>query len=62
MSKCIAGKELIETMVTTMGKCVECKHYLKNNKCKAFPDWIPDEVFWGDYEEECNNGIKFEEG
>lgn len=65
MAKYIAGKEFIDVIATKLDKCTDCKHFFKDDlehcRCKAFPDEIPDEVFWGNYEDECNNGIKFEE-
>jgi hypothetical protein len=27
--------------------CNKCSHYLKNKICKAFPDGIPDEIYYG---------------
>lgn len=47
--------------------CLDCKNYLfteENNNyiCKAFPDGIPNEIFWNKTDEsiECASNIKFE--
>ena len=49
--------------------CMDCKNYIgRNNEdkdiCKAFPDGIPDNVFWGDINHKTHidgdNGYKFE--
>lgn len=47
--------------------CVECKHLhhgLMGWKCDAYPDGIPDEIFWGDVDHhkpyEGDHGIQFE--
>ena len=51
-------------------RCIDCKKFIELNEegkytCKAFPDGIPDDVFWGkiDHTENIDgdNGIKFEE-
>lgn len=50
-------------MSLTMSKCVFCKNLIEDDEkliCSAFPDEIPDEVFWSDEDEECKEGIKFE--
>lgn len=53
-------------MSLKLSKCDFCKHYFydKPNKkmcCKAFPDGIPWVDLSDDEQEECANGIKFEE-
>ena len=48
--------------------CIDCKNYLCKDKehdihiCKAFPDGIPEELFWNKTDEniECASNIKFE--
>ena len=50
--------------------CIDCKNYIRTDKeddtniyiCKAFPNGIPDEIFWdkSDTLSECANGIRFE--
>lgn len=30
-------------MITTL--CLKCKHHTFGNKCEAFPNGIPDEIF-----------------
>lgn len=48
--------------------CIDCKNYLFTNKesnnhiCKAFPNGIPDELFWNKVDDqlECALNIKFE--
>ena len=50
----------------TLPKCIFCKYLIEDNdesemRCKAFPDGIPKEFIGKNEDEECNNGIKFEE-
>ena len=50
--------------------CIDCKHFLNNKKdewglrCKAFPDGIPDEIIFGDFDHhkphKDDNSIQFE--
>ncbi|MDD3417739.1 MAG: hypothetical protein PHY47_27745 [Lachnospiraceae bacterium] len=48
-------------------KCMTCNNFYDSDdenedfKCKAYPDGIPDDVLWEDDDEECNNGVKYEE-
>lgn len=43
----------VEDLAITGCQCAICKHYLGDNKCKAFPDWIapgiPEELFTHDH-------------
>ena len=53
-------------MSLKLPKCDFCKYcYDDTDKtrtcCKAFPDGIPLKAMIADKEEECNNGIKYEE-
>ena len=56
-------------MPCIISSCPICINFLRpkedSNICKAFPDGIPDDYFWGkvDVEElvECKNGFKFED-
>lgn len=54
-------------MTLIMPKCIFCKHCFDDNYneeefcCDAFPDGIPDEKLFSGEEEECANGIKYEE-
>lgn len=50
-------------------QCMDCKNYIGKNEneklcCRAFPDGIPDDIFWNkiDHKENINGdrGIKFE--
>lgn len=50
----------------TLPKCDFCKKYhydeaTNKTTCEAFPDGIPRLFGWDPIEDECNNGIKFEE-
>ena len=50
----------------TLPKCEFCKRYrydeeTKEETCEAFPNGIPLEIQWDPEENECNNGIKYEE-
>lgn len=50
----------------TIPKCIFCKNFIDGEKgsgmiCAAFPKGIPDNVMWDSEENECNNGIKYEE-
>lgn len=48
----------------TLPKCELCKRYQINDGqevCEAFPEGIPESVMWESYEEECKDGIRFEE-
>ncbi len=54
-------------MSLSLPKCDFCKHYIddpdiKGSCCEAFPKGIPLEAKNADESEECNNGIKYEEG
>lgn len=45
--------------------CMECKNYLSVGKCRAFPEKIPEEIFYGEIEHEKplpkqGNNIVFE--
>ena len=51
-------------------QCVDCKNYIDKNKdgkhyCKAYPNGIPDDMFWNKIKHDKNidgdNGIKFED-
>lgn len=52
-------------MSLRLPKCDFCKHYHEENAerscCDAFPEGIPLEKMNWNEEEECNNGIKYEE-
>lgn len=45
-------------------KCMTCNRMFEDNKelptCEAFPEGIPHDVMWREFEEECNNGMKYE--
>lgn len=49
------------------GKCIFCKHLSDKEEdryrfaCKAYPDGVPEEIVYAPTDEECGNGIKFEE-
>jgi len=49
-------------MPTTI--CFICKHYKGDRKCKAFPEKIPKEIFFGEKDHtkkfKGDNGITFE--
>lgn len=50
----------------TLPKCIFCKNFIDEKKedgmiCDAFPEGIPDDIMWESEENECNNGIKYEE-
>lgn len=56
----------MEEKIMTLPKCIFCKYLIEDNdesemRCKAFPEGIPKEFIGKDEDEECNNGIKFEE-
>ncbi|MEG1956446.1 MAG: hypothetical protein RR071_01800 [Lachnospiraceae bacterium] len=46
-------------------KCMSCNHFFEDNNeiptCEAFPDGIPHDVMWEPVDEECFDGIMFEE-
>lgn len=51
-------------------QCLDCSNYIDNSEkgkhcCKAFPDGIPEDVFWNKIRHneniENDNGIKFEQ-
>ena len=45
----------------TLPKCEFCRWFNEDTyTCKAFPEGIPADVMWKSEEEECKNGIKFE--
>ncbi len=51
-------------MSLTLPKCDFCKHYIDHKGkmcCDAFPDGIPLQAMVADENEECKNGIKYEE-
>lgn len=52
-------------MSLSLPKCDFCKHYhedsVERSCCDAFPDGIPLEIMIADENEECANGIKYEE-
>ena len=45
-------------------QCNRCANYLRNGKCKAFPDRIPDAILDGEHDHTKpflgDNGIQFE--
>ena len=45
-----------------ISKCGRCKHYRDFGKCDAFPEGIPESLFWGDHTNpyKGDNGIRFE--
>lgn len=46
----------------SLPKCEFCKRFHDESyTCDAFPEGIPTEKLWSPEDEECNNGIKFEE-
>ena len=50
----------------TIPKCIFCKNFIEGEEedrmiCTAFPEGIPDNIMWDPEENECNNGIKYEE-
>ena len=55
-------------MSVIFSQCLDCKHFDFNNEskniCSAFPNGIPDDVFWNKITHTQNidndNGIKFE--
>jgi len=51
-------------MSTIFPQCYFCKHYLKNYKCAAFVDRIPDEILKNEHDHnkpfEGDGGITFE--
>ncbi len=56
----------VEKMSLKLSKCDFCKKYnydddKKISVCEAFPNGIPYVTLSDDINEECNNGIKFEE-
>ena len=61
--------KLLMVIRETFPKCMFCKRLFEGEKgregwyCNAFPDGdgIPDDVIFGDYDAECNNGIRFTE-
>lgn len=51
-------------MSLKLPKCDFCKHCHDDSEkycCDAFPDGIPPEKINWDEDEECNDGIKYEE-
>lgn len=61
MSKPSVLDKFIDLFVTTIPKCALCKWADENiNTCKAFPNGIPNNIFWDSETNECNNGIFFE--
>lgn len=55
-------------MSVIFSQCLDCKHFDFNNEskniCSAFPNGIPDDIFWNKITHTQNidndNGIKFE--
>lgn len=51
-------------MTTIVGGCDNCKHYLSELRCLAFPDGIPDDILSGEFDHtqphEGDNGIQYE--
>lgn len=52
-------------MSTPAFRCLWCLHIASDNRsCKAFPDGIPDEIYFGDFNHRKpypgDNGIQFE--
>lgn len=56
--------------MVVFSQCIDCKNLIDKNKdekffCKAFPEGIPDDVFWNRIMHTKNidgdNGIKFED-
>lgn len=46
----------------SLPKCEFCKWFHEESyTCDAFPEEIPNNILWDSEENECNNGIKFEE-
>jgi hypothetical protein len=49
-----------------MPPCYVCKNFItaKGAKCKAFPEGIPDDIYWGKHDHRKpypgDNGIRFE--
>ena len=45
-------------------QCINCRHFEKEDRCKAFPDGIPAKVFTGEHDHRepypGDNGIQFE--
>jgi hypothetical protein len=33
-------------MIAEPPVCVDCKHYLRKGRCRAFPERIPDEIWY----------------
>lgn len=46
-------------MILTKWICVECKHYLRGNRCLAFLDGIPYEIYSG--KNDHRKPLKFQE-
>jgi hypothetical protein len=46
-------------MILTKWICVECKHYLRGNRCLAFLDGIPEEIYSG--KDDHSKPLKFQE-
>jgi hypothetical protein len=50
--------------MTTGVQCISCKWYAGKGYCKAFPDGIPDPIYYGEVDHTnpypCDDGITFE--
>ena len=46
-------------------ECINCLHWIKDWKCDAFPNGIPDDIMYGDMDHRSpykgDNGFQFEE-
>lgn len=46
-------------------QCAMCKHYIRDNKCEAYPDGIPADILTGQVSHkepvDGDNGIQFKE-
>lgn len=54
----------MEKMSLKEPKCDYCRYFVEAGtkySCKAFPEGIPAEAMWAEWDSECVPGIKFEE-